>query len=44
MEEMSEVDAWEYEYKIKTILGRLIYITLTSTLAPYQAGKRNVWL
>jgi ATP-binding cassette subfamily F protein uup len=23
MEEMSEVDAWEYEYKIKTILGRL---------------------
>jgi len=41
MEEMSGVDAWEYEYKIKTILGRLDIHHLHQTINTLSGGQKK---
>jgi ABC transport system ATP-binding/permease protein len=41
MEEMSTVDAWEYEYKIKTILGRLDIHHLNQTIKTLSGGQKK---
>jgi ATP-binding cassette subfamily F protein uup len=41
MEEMSEVDAWEYEYKIKTILGRLDIHHLNQHINTLSGGQKK---
>jgi ATP-binding cassette subfamily F protein uup len=41
MEEMSEVDAWEYEYKIKTILGRLDIHHLNQPITTLSGGQKK---
>jgi ATP-binding cassette subfamily F protein uup len=41
MEEMSEIDAWEYEYKIKTILGRLDIHHLNQHINTLSGGQRK---
>jgi ABC transport system ATP-binding/permease protein len=41
MEEMSNVDAWEYEYKIKTILGRLDIHHLNQTIKTLSGGQKK---
>lgn len=41
MEEMSEVDAWEYEYKIKTILGRLDIHHLNQPINTLSGGQKK---
>jgi ATP-binding cassette subfamily F protein uup len=41
MEELSEVDAWEYEYKIKTILGRLDIHHLNQTITTLSGGQKK---
>jgi ATP-binding cassette subfamily F protein uup len=41
MEEMSNVDAWEYEYKIKTILGRLDIHHLNQKINTLSGGQKK---
>jgi ATP-binding cassette subfamily F protein uup len=41
MEEMSEIDAWEYEYKIKTILGRLDIHHLNQNINTLSGGQKK---
>jgi ATP-binding cassette subfamily F protein uup len=41
MEELSDVDAWEYEYKIKTILGRLDIHHLNQKIDTLSGGQRK---
>jgi ATP-binding cassette subfamily F protein uup len=41
MEELSDVDAWEYEYKIKTILGRLDIHHLNQNIDTLSGGQRK---
>lgn len=41
MEEMSNVDAWEYEYKIKTILGRLDIHHLNQPIKTLSGGQKK---
>ena len=41
MEEMSEIDAWEYEYKIKTILGRLDIHHLNQHINTLSGGQKK---
>jgi ATP-binding cassette subfamily F protein uup len=41
MEEMGNVDAWEYEYKIKTILGRLDIHHLNQTINTLSGGQKK---
>lgn len=41
MEEMSGVDAWEYEYKIKTILGRLDIHHLNQNIDTLSGGEKK---
>ena len=41
MEEMSDVDAWEYEYKIKTILGRLDIHHLNQSIKTLSGGQKK---
>jgi ATP-binding cassette subfamily F protein uup len=41
MEELSEVDAWEYEYKIKTILGRLDIHHLNQSITTLSGGQKK---
>ncbi len=41
MEEMSDVDAWEYEYKIKTILGRLDIHHLNQAINTLSGGQKK---
>ncbi|RYZ97619.1 MAG: ABC transporter ATP-binding protein [Sphingobacteriaceae bacterium] len=41
MEELSEVDAWEYEYKIKTILGRLDIHHLNQNITSLSGGQKK---
>ena len=41
MEEMSGVDAWEYEYKIKTILGRLDIHHLNQNINTLSGGQKK---
>ncbi len=41
MEEMSNVDAWEYEYKIKTILGRLDIHHLNQNIETLSGGQKK---
>ncbi|MDB4924411.1 ABC-F family ATP-binding cassette domain-containing protein [Mucilaginibacter sp.] len=41
MEELSEVDAWEYEYKIKTILGRLDIHHLNQSINTLSGGQKK---
>lgn len=41
MNELSEVDAWEYEYKIKTILGRLDIHHLNQQIATLSGGQKK---
>jgi ATP-binding cassette subfamily F protein uup len=41
MEELSEVDAWEYEYKIKTILGRLDIHHLNQPINTLSGGQKK---
>ena len=41
MEEMSDVDAWEYEYKIKTILGRLDIHHLNQPIKTLSGGQKK---
>jgi len=41
MEEMSLVDAWEYEYKIKTILGRLDIHHLDQKITTLSGGQKK---
>lgn len=41
MEEMSEIDAWEYEYKIKTILGRLDIHHLNQPISTLSGGQKK---
>ena len=41
MEEMSDVDAWEYEYKIKTILGRLDIHHLHQSITTLSGGQKK---
>ena len=41
MEEMSNVDAWEYEYKIKTILGRLDIHHLNHKITTLSGGQKK---
>jgi ATP-binding cassette subfamily F protein uup len=41
MEELGDVDAWEYEYKIKTILGRLDIHHLNQTIATLSGGQKK---
>jgi ATP-binding cassette subfamily F protein uup len=41
MTELSEVDAWEYEYKIKTILGRLDIHHLNQNIDTLSGGQKK---
>ncbi|RFZ82758.1 ABC transporter ATP-binding protein [Mucilaginibacter terrenus] len=41
MEEMSEIDAWEYEYQIKTILGRLDIHHLNQHINTLSGGQKK---
>jgi ABC transport system ATP-binding/permease protein len=41
MEELSDVDAWEYEYKIKTILGRLDIHHLNQSIKTLSGGQKK---
>jgi len=41
MEEMGDVDAWEYEYKIKTILGRLDIHHLNQNIDTLSGGQKK---
>jgi ATP-binding cassette subfamily F protein uup len=41
MNELSEVDAWEYEYKIKTILGRLDIHHLNQAINTLSGGQKK---
>ncbi len=41
MEDMSNVDAWEYEYKIKTILGRLDIHHLNQKINTLSGGQKK---
>ncbi|HEY2582560.1 MAG TPA: ABC-F family ATP-binding cassette domain-containing protein [Mucilaginibacter sp.] len=41
MEEMSNIDAWEYEYKIKTILGRLDIHHLNQHINTLSGGQKK---
>jgi ATP-binding cassette subfamily F protein uup len=41
MEEMSNIDAWEYEYKIKTILGRLDIHHLDQNINTLSGGQKK---
>jgi ATP-binding cassette subfamily F protein uup len=41
MEELGDVDAWEYEYKIKTILGRLDIHHLNKEIATLSGGQKK---
>ncbi|GAA4103449.1 ABC-F family ATP-binding cassette domain-containing protein [Mucilaginibacter panaciglaebae] len=41
MNELSEVDAWEYEYKIKTILGRLDIHHLHQPINTLSGGQKK---
>ncbi|OOQ61331.1 ABC-F family ATP-binding cassette domain-containing protein [Mucilaginibacter pedocola] len=41
MADMSEVDAWEYEYKIKTILGRLDIHHLAQRISILSGGQKK---
>jgi ATP-binding cassette subfamily F protein uup len=41
MEEMGNVDAWEYEYKIKTILGRLDIHYLNQKINTLSGGQKK---
>ena len=41
MEELGDVDAWEYEYKIKTILGRLDIHHLNQTISTLSGGQKK---
>ncbi len=41
MEELSDVDAWEYEYKIKTILGRLDIHHLNQHISTLSGGQKK---
>jgi ABC transport system ATP-binding/permease protein len=41
MEEMGNVDAWEYEYKIKTILGRLDIHHLNQHINTLSGGQKK---
>ncbi|MDB5133337.1 MAG: transporter [Mucilaginibacter sp.] len=41
MEEMSGVDAWEYEYQIKTILGRLDIHHLNQNINTLSGGQKK---
>ncbi|TFF40269.1 ABC-F family ATP-binding cassette domain-containing protein [Mucilaginibacter psychrotolerans] len=41
MEEMSEIDAWDYEYKIKTILGRLDIHHLNQHINTLSGGQKK---
>ncbi len=41
MEEMSAIEAWEYEYKIKTILGRLDIHHLDQPIASLSGGQKK---
>ncbi|GAC1303449.1 MAG: ABC-F family ATP-binding cassette domain-containing protein [Mucilaginibacter sp.] len=41
MEEMSAIDAWEYEYKIKTILGRLDIHHLNQNINTLSGGQKK---
>ena len=41
MEELGDVDAWEYEYKIKTILGRLDIHHLNQHINTLSGGQKK---
>jgi ATP-binding cassette subfamily F protein uup len=41
MEDMSDIDAWEYEYKIKTILGRLDIHHLNQNINTLSGGQKK---
>ena len=41
MEELGDVDAWEYEYKIKTILGRLDIHHLNQAIDTLSGGQKK---
>ncbi len=41
MEKMSAIDAWEYEYKIKTILGRLDIHHLDQPIQSLSGGQKK---
>ena len=41
MEELGDVDAWEYEYKIKTILGRLDIHHLNQHISTLSGGQKK---
>jgi ATP-binding cassette subfamily F protein uup len=41
MEELGDVDAWEYEYKIKTILGRLDIHHLNQKIDTLSGGQKK---
>lgn len=41
MEELSDTDAWEYEYKIKTILGRLDIHHLNQKIDTLSGGQKK---
>jgi ATP-binding cassette subfamily F protein uup len=41
MEELSDVDAWEYEYKIKTILSRLDIHHLNQPISTLSGGQKK---
>ena len=41
MEEMGNIDAWEYEYKIKTILGRLDIHHLNQKITTLSGGQKK---
>ncbi len=41
MEDMSDIDAWEYEYKIKTILGRLDIHHLNQSINTLSGGQKK---
>ena len=41
MEELSNSDAWEYEYKIKTILGRLDIHHLNQSINTLSGGQKK---
>ena len=41
MEELGDVDAWEYEYKIKTILGRLDIHHLNQKIDSLSGGQKK---
>jgi len=40
-EEISDIDAWEYEYKIKTILGRLDIHHLNQSIDTLSGGQKK---